>query len=319
MREKILDKFSDGNKRNLSRRLFLKILGSAALALGFPSLLRGGIGLPSPSPRGKFDLLVIKGEDYPRLIREGLKLLGFPGRFLRKGANVVIKPNAAWSRTPAQAACTHPLLVAETIKMSQRFGAGKVEVVEHSCDNHRSAFRISGIKEAVEKAGAPMYSLSETDDYVPVAIPEARTLKKAEISRKILQADLFVNMPIAKVHGAGRLTMAMKNHMGTVKDRWTFHATGLHQCIADISSYLRPQITILDCTRILTSHGPKGPGDVKILNQIILGTDQVAVDSYGSTLFGMKPEDIGYLKAAREMGLGETDLGKIRVKEYSLS
>ncbi len=309
-------------KKELSRRDFVKRLGKAtALVAGASLLPRWGRNsvFGSPAIDDGFDLLVAKGKDYPKLLREGLKLMGWPGRFLTPGAKVVIKPNAAWSRTPEQAANTHPLLVAEMIKLCREGKAGKIEAVEHPCDNYKSAFRISGIEEAVKQAGSNLYPMTEDRDFVPVVIPGAKSLKKAEVGRKILEADVLINMPIAKVHSSAILTMAMKNHMGTVKDRWTFHNTDLNECIADISSFIYPALTVLDCTRILTTNGPKGPGEVKVLNQIILGTDQVAVDAYGTTLFGKKPDDLGYLREAKERGLGKTDLANIKVKEINIA
>jgi len=245
--------------------------------------------------------------------------MDFPGRFLKPGGKVVIKPNAAWSRTPEQAADTNPVLISELIYACRKAGAGEIIAVENPCDNYKSAFRISGIESAVKAAGAKMIPLVETGDFTAVTIPRGKVLKFAQVGKKILEADLYINIPIAKVHKSAGLTMAMKNHMGAVKDRWFFHKNDLHQCIADISSYLRPDLTILDCTRILTTRGPKGPGDVKVLDRVIMGTDQVAIDSYGATLFGMNPGDIGYLKAAGAMGLGVTDLSAIRVKEHSIS
>ena len=245
--------------------------------------------------------------------------MGFPGRFLKPGGKVVIKPNAAWSRAPEQAATTNPILISELIAACREAGAGEVIAAENPCDNYKSAFRVNGIEEAVKAAGTKLIPLVKTGDFTAVTIPRGKVLKSAQVGKKLLDADLYINVPIAKVHGAARLTMAMKNHMGAVKDRWFFHKNDLHQCIADISSFLRPDLTILDCTRILTTRGPKGPGDVKVLDRVIMGVDQVAIDSYGTTLFGMKPGDIGYLKAAAKMKLGVTDLSAIRVTEHSIS
>jgi uncharacterized protein (DUF362 family) len=65
--------------------------------------------------------------------------------------------------------------------------------------------------------------------------------------------------------------------------------------------------------RILTANGPQGGNlnDVKKLNTVIVGVDQVAVDSFGATLFGMKGSDLGYVKIAARSGLGTMDLTKI--------
>lgn len=309
----------------ISRRKFMKLLASTAVVAAGASLMPRSTAFTAPvmdnsvMTKNGADILVVKGKDYRRLISEGLQLMGFPGRFLKPGGRVVIKPNAAWSRTPEQAANTNPILISELIDACRKAGAGEIIVVENPCDNYKSSFRISGIKEAVESAGAKMIPLVETGDFTAVNISRGKVLKFAQVGKYILDADLYINIPIAKVHKSGGLTMAMKNHMGAVKDRWFFHKSDLHQCIADISSFLRPDLTILDCTRILTTRGPKGPGDVKVLDRVIMGIDQVAIDSYGTTLFGMKPGDIGYLSAAAEMKLGVTDLSALRVTEHTLS
>jgi uncharacterized protein (DUF362 family) len=304
---------------SVNRRRFLKLLAAAGM-LSSPLARRLLAALPeSPMAQSAdFDLFVVSGKDYPRLVREALSRLGFPGRFLKPGMKVVIKPNAAWSRTPEQAATTHPLIVAETVKVCLEAGVKNLAVVENPCDNHRSCFRVSGIQEAVEKAGARMIALAEEKDFVPVVLPGAKKLKKTAIARRILEADLLINLPIAKMHGSSRLTMAMKNHLGAVEDRFAFHKLDLHQCIADVCTRLKPQINLLDCTRILLSNGPKGPGQVKILDRIVAGTDQVAVDSFAAGYFDLKPSDLVYLVAAKEMGLGKTDLSAIRVKEISV-
>ncbi len=313
------DLFSDSGD-GISRREFMKLLAATAAAAAGASFLPGSLAFPAPvTEQTGADLLVVKGKNHRALIGEGLRLMGFPGGFLKPGGRVVIKPNAAWSRTPEQAANTNPVLVSALIEACRAAGAGEVLVVDNPCDNYKSAFRINGIEKAVEDAGSRMIPLVETGDFTAVTIPRGKVLKFAEVGKKLLDADLYINFPIAKVHHSGQLTMAMKNHMGAVKDRWFFHKNDLHQCIADISSFLHPHLTILDCTRILTSNGPKGPGDVKVLDRIVLGTDQVAIDSYGTTLFGMIPGDIGYLRAAREMKLGVTDLADIRVREHALS
>ena len=305
---------------DISRRKFMKLLALTAVGAAGASLWPRSAAFTAPViAESGADILVIKGKDYRRLISEGLRLMGFPERFLKPGGKVVIKPNAAWSRAPEQAANTNPVLISELIEACRKAGAGEVIAVENPCDNYKSAFRINGIEEAVEAAGSKLIPLVETGDFTAVTIPRGKSLKFAEVGKKLLEADLYINIPVAKVHGSARLTMAMKNHMGAVKDRWFFHKSDLHQCIADISSFLRPHLTILDCTRILTTRGPKGPGDVKVLDRVIMGVDQVAIDSYGTTLFGMKPGDIGYLNAAAEMKLGVTDLSAIRVREHVLS
>lgn len=288
-----------------TRREFLKIAAQGAALLAVSPLLSAGTNTP--------DLYVLEGTDYKKLIREAFNCLGGVKRFVKPNDYVVIKPNASWSRPPEQAANTHPDLVGEAVRLCLEAGAGKVDVIDYTCDNYKSAFKINGIAEAVKKAGGNMIALNEAGSFTEVNIEKARILKSAGIADQVLKADCFINMPIAKDHGAAKLTLSMKNYMGIVKDRWAFHTKGLHQCIADVSSFLKPDIIILDATRILTSRGPKGPGSVKVLNKIIAGTDPVSVDSLGAGFFGVKPHDIGYIKLAAEMAIGRSDIENLNV------
>jgi len=43
------------------------------------------------------------------------------------------------------------------------------------------------------------------------------------------------------------------------------------------------------------------------------------VDAYGTTLFGLKPEDLECLVLGNEYGLGEIDLNKLRIERFSFT
>jgi uncharacterized protein (DUF362 family) len=77
---------------------------------------------------------------------------------------------------------------------------------------------------------------------------------------------------------------------------------------------------VIDAVRILTRNGPTGGNldDVKQLNTIIASPDIVAADSYGTTLFGMKPDDLDYIKVATARGLGRSDLKNLIIQEISV-
>lgn len=308
--------------RLYTRRDFLKtsLKGAGLLALGTlispQKLFRGNEYLFAETKEP--DLYILQGTDYKKLIREAFICMGGIKKFVKTGNYVVIKPNAAWERKPEEAGNTHPDLVAETVRLCLDAGARKVDVIDHTCDNWKNSFKISGIEDAVKKAGGNMISLAEARTFKEVIIEKAKILKKAMVAEQVLSADCFINMPIAKDHSASTLTMSMKNYMGIVKDRLTFHIRGLHQCIADIASFVKPTLVIMDCTRILLTNGPKGPGKVKILNKIIIGKDHVAVDSFGATFFGFKPRDIGHIKIAEEMGIGKADLENLNIEQKNI-
>jgi len=48
---------------------------------------------------------------------------------------------------------------------------------------------------------------------------------------------------------------------------------------------------------------------------VIFGTDQVAIDAYSAALFGVKPQDVGYIKIAAGLGIGKIDWEKLRIQK----
>ncbi|MCX7831877.1 MAG: DUF362 domain-containing protein, partial [Actinobacteria bacterium] len=225
------------------------------------------------------------------------------------------KPNICVSyRTYEYAATTNPWVVGALVKLCVDAGAKSVKVMDYPFGGRAmEAYRNSGIEREVIRSGGKMVVMSEYN-FANVNIPDGLDLKRCEVYREILDADVFINVPIAKHHGLARLTLGMKNLMGVVKNRPSFHFN-LGQRVADLASLIRPTLTVIDAVRILTDNGPTGGRleDVKKLDTVIASTDFVAADAYATTLFGLKPDDIGYIKAASEMGLGVSDLTSIEV------
>jgi uncharacterized protein (DUF362 family) len=265
------------------------------------------------------DIAVVKGGEPEILARKTLELLGGMKRFVKKGDDVIIKPNIGPAmRSYEYAATTNPWLVAAVVKLCLEAGAGRVRVMDRPFSGSaESGFANSGIREQVEKVGGVIELMSRLK-YVSTDIPQGKDIKKWDIYEDILKADVLINMPIAKQHGSSRLTLGMKNLMGTINSAQTFHIN-LHQRIADLASRVRPALTIIDAIRILTANGPTGGNlkDVQKLDTVIAGTDIVAVDSYATSLFGLKPEDVPHIIIAAAMGLGSSSLDGLIIKEAS--
>jgi len=303
--------------KKITRRTFIK---GAAAAVALPHLLP----LPGAHAAGEPDLIIAKSGSPTQLLQAALAPLGGMGRFVKKGQRVVIKANIAWARTPEQGCTNNPELLSALIKMCYQAGAKKVAVWDHTCDNYQFTFTRSGLKETAQKAGADIFSGHGHNVYKKVEIPKAKKLKTAEVLRDVLESDVFINFPIPKQHFATELTLGLKNLMGTIWDMEQLHKIDLHQCIADINTLRRPDLVVVDAIRILTTNGPKGPGKTEDVGEVIASTDIVAVDAYSATLFKhpktgkpFKPEEIKFVKNAYELGLGEIDLSKVRVKKVS--
>jgi len=272
---------------------------------------------PAANPANTAPILsVAAGGDYAALVKTVLAPLGGIGAFVQPGNRVVVKPNIGWDRKPEQAACTHPDVVKALVMLALEAGAAQVLVFDYPCDEVRRCYANSGIQAAVEAVNDKRAQIIFMEDrkFVRVKVEMGKALRENEFYRDALDADCYINVPIAKDHGSSRLTLGLKNAMGAVSNRGAIHRD-LGRCIADLNTVIRPKVTVIDCTRILLRHGPTGGSldDVKVLNTLIASADTVAADAYATTLFGLKPADIPSTRAAFELGLGEMDLAKINV------
>jgi uncharacterized protein (DUF362 family) len=296
---------------------------TAAETLPASSILPVSTLLPSSTPSASAvipDLVVARNGDPEVLVRRAIAALGGMERFVTKGASVIVKPNICVSyRTYEYAATTNPWVVGTLVKMAFEAGAGSVKVLDYPYGGAAAeAYTTSGIQQQVKAAGGQMVVMSSRK-YVSTRIPAGKWLKRTDVYDEILKADVLINAPIAKHHSSARVTAAMKNLMGVVKDRSAMHGN-LGQAIADLNTLIKSDLTVIDGVRILKAHGPAGGrlGDVKKLNTVVASTDIVAADSYAAGFFGLKPNDLAYVKIGAAMGLGRSDLSKLRIEEFSV-
>jgi uncharacterized protein (DUF362 family) len=261
------------------------------------------------------------GADPAELTRRAIAALGGIEQFVKPGADVIVKPNICHAyHGPEYASTTNPDVVAAIVALCLGAGAKRVRVMDLPFGGSAQAsYETSGIAAAVKAAGGEMEAMNRLR-FNKTAIPQGKILRSGNVYSDILGADTVINVPIAKTHGSATLTLGMKNLMGVIQDRNALHARGLHQCIADLNSAVKPQLTIVDAIRILTANGPTGGNldDVKRLDTIIASTDVVAADAYAAGLFGMKPVDVKYIQLGAEMGLGTMDLGNVRIEEIAV-
>lgn len=302
----------------MHRRDFLKQMAALGLTVGAGQLvLPEEVWAMAPKDTPQPLVAKVQGTNYAHLAGDAIQALGGMKKFVNPGEVVVVKPNMAWDRTPEMAANANPAVVRQVVELCLEAGAKQVKVLDNTCHDARKAYVSSGIKAAVEAINDPRATVPYVDDrrFVEVTIEKAKALKKWYFYKDILEADRFINIPIAKNHSEAILTMCLKNMMGAIGGwRGRIHV-GLHQNIADMNLLLRPDLHVLDATRILLHNGPSGGRleDVEVKNLVFAGTDPVALDSLGTGLFGMKPADLGYIVKSHQAGRGEMDLNKIKV------
>ena len=302
---------SECNQR-MTRRKFLKTT-AAGIALSLA-------GRPSFSTaREEVDLAVISG-DPVAATKKALDALGGISRFVKKGQRVILKPNMSFTRTPEFGATTHPQVVATVAQACMEAGAQQVLVLDHTLHRAELCLERTGIREACKDIpGVHVLALQERKFFREIKIPQGKVLERVEVMKEVLDSPVLINIPVAKSHSATGVSMGIKGLMGLIWDREIFHSqVNMNQALADLATIIKPQLTILDATRALTSGGPGGPGEVKKPNLIIAGIDPVAVDSYGVSVVpwygqAFKGGQVEHLQIAHQRGLGKIDIEQSKV------
>lgn len=260
-------------------------------------------------------LAVAKGTSADSNVKRAVAAVGGMRRFVHGGDTVVIKPNIAHPIAPKYAVTTSPGVVASLVRLARAAGAGRVLVMDNSSGGAPSAcYAASGVAAAVRAAGGTMVVMG-VPGFKTYTIP-GHLLKKHPVYAAIVDADVLINVPIAKQHHSTGLTLAGKNMMGAIGNRSRLHQLGLSQSIAEINALLRPELTVIDAMRILVRNGPGGGrlGDVAVKNTVVACPDWVAADAYTTRLFGRSPAFVPYISAATRMGLGRGTLSGVSIR-----
>ena len=298
-----------------SRRDFLRTISAAGIGIYASSLIgckRNGakIGVRVLRENELSDkLAVASGGEIEEMVRSTVKALGGMDKLVRKGDIVVLKPNIGWAQPPENGASTNPDVVATIVKLCIEAGAKKVKVFDNTLDDKRRAYSETGIGKAAQDAGADTPFIDDSR-FVELEIPDGKTLKKWLTYRDALECDVLINVPVAKVHNSSSLTLAMKNLMGIVGGNRGLWHQDLHTHIADFSTAVKCDLTIIDGYRVMVRNGPRGgrPDDVEVKKTIAVCKDIVAADAFAAKeLFGREPKDIGYIQQGHERGIGNME------------
>jgi uncharacterized protein (DUF362 family) len=321
---------SSERRKMLVALLRLGGLSSAATALGFwlnsrsqrpeepvANTLKRQFTVPPDSSLP--EMVVARAGEPRQLVQRAIQELGGIRRFISRGDVVVIKPNIAWDRTPAQAANTNPEVVASMVRLCREADAKSVVVTDVSINEPRRCFERSGIAAAALAEGAQ------------IILPEDRRFREVDLHGEVLRswpvfepflaADKMINIPVAKHHSLTGATLGMKNWYGILGGQRQRLHQRIHESLADLADFMRPTITLIDAYRVLRRNGPGGgnPGDVALEKTVIAGTDPVALDAYAAKAYwDLDYGTLRYLKLASDRGLGTMNFENVRTRVVEL-
>ncbi|MGE5842559.1 MAG: DUF362 domain-containing protein [Deltaproteobacteria bacterium] len=306
----------------MNRREFLKKSAQYA-AVGAAGVTLPGMIEAVYAAEKEPQIVVANGGPGPAT-RAAVNALGGMGRFVKQGDRVVIKPNMSFPNPPEWGSTTHPDVVRELTALCVEAGASSVLVLDNPLRSAELCLVRSGVKKACEDLPhTQVQGPTNKSFYEEIRIPEGKALRSTMVMKKVLEANVLIAVPVAKSHSATGVSMALKGMMGLIYDRKDFHINlDIDVAVVDLCTVLKPKLTVIDASRILSEGGPSGPGKVITMNKIIASRDMVAADSVAvelGTWYGrkFKSHQVKHIQIAGQRGLGNMDVSSQIVKEVS--
>ena len=309
----------------VTRRESIKNLAKLWGSLSLAGAVTGSLSIPvlvKAAPANKKFLIEgigqTEGYSVKALTRKVFESAGGASRFITKGDVVVIKPNLSWARRPEMAATTNPEVLEAVVELCQEAGAKKVRIADNTIHDARRCFALSGAGSVAKNTGADLIH------------PRSSLMKKMNLKGNrlgtwpvfvpLVEADVLINLPVAKHHSLSTLTVGMKNWIGGVGGgRYSLHQD-IHQSIVDLANFFQPTVTLIDAIRIMTRNGPSGGSTSYVTdkNTLILSNDPVAGDARAAMLFNRQPEKLGFIRLAQTQGLGTFDFQTLAQQKVTL-
>lgn len=270
----------------------------------------------------KSKVSIVRAEDYTqaaRAVRQAVDLLGGIEKICSRGDVVMIKPNMIYASRPEEAETTHPAVVEAMVALCKEAGA-TVKVGEQTgwhCDPELS-FTVTGIKDAALIGGADEVVNWDTDEYVDVKVPNARSFARVKLPKSLVEADVIISLPKMKTNAVQLATLGIKAWIGALHNsmRTFIHKNSLDMgwACTDIVKALgkRLKLTLIDGIVGMEGSGPHA-GLICHPKVIIASQDVVAFNAVTCEVMGFHPLEIPATQVAMKDGLGTADLDEIDV------
>lgn len=247
-------------------------------------------------------------------VRRSVECIGGLGDVVFPGDLVLVKPNLVrtppsdngtatrWEVSKAVADLVIELGARPVIAESAAAGVDTEEVMEAT-----GYSRLRGLGyEVVDLKSCTREIIPVPEGYVVFGeLPSWHLVRKA---------DSIISVPVLKTHDQTEVTLSMKNLKGLIDDatKKAFHHEGLLEGVVDLMTAIKPRLTVMDGTICQEGMGPIF-GTPKRMDLVLASKDLVAADAVAGKIMGYDPSEVMITSRAAARGVGEMDLGRIRI------
>lgn len=251
--------------------------------------------------------VLVRPADYPlpeALVEEALERFAPP----LAGRRVLVKPNCLLGADPAQAATTHPSLVAALVAALRRRGAAVAVGDNPGARGYGTSRRCFADAGLLAAAGDAFVELGAAT--AQAALHSGAAGRVAVVSRAVLEADYLITVPKLKTHCLTLLTGAVKNSYGILAgaEKARLHAAArsparFAEALIDVYAVRPPDLALMDAVVAMAGDGPTH-GRPHRLGLFLASADPVALDATAARIVGVDPARVEHLRVAAGRGLG---------------
>jgi len=250
-------------------------------------------------------------QGYRNCISRALEFLGESGRIV-SGTRVAVKPNLTFP-TFRKGVMTNPEAVEALVGYLKNYTDHIVICESDSGGYNRfsmdEVFTATGIAAMAKRYGVQIVNLSHVASR-PISFRHGLRRLSVPLPTLLLdETDLFITMPVPKVHCNTGVSISMKNQWGIIQQpdlRLKLHPY-FDEVIYQVNKALPKTISIVDGKYGLTRSGPMR-GDVVNLDWMVIGDNLFYVDYVVTQLMGYDYRQIPHLRHAfRKEGIRSVD------------
>jgi len=266
----------------------------------------------------KYALYRFREEKIDETISKGFKEFGIDEK-IKECSLVMIKPNLVSDvKEYIENGCNTDIrLIESVLKFLGNYNV-KVVIAESETGTKIKGRRLQraldymGVTKLRKRYDFEIVNLTN-DEQVPVRWENGLMLKKLNMGKTSLDADLIINIPKLKTHKYATITCALKNMFGCIPDplRIVYHKN-IHKAIADINTlFIDKTFVVLDGIKCMEGQGPLFGNSVDM--RIIGFCDDALVNDYVcAEIMGFEPFEIKHIDYFRKR-YHDVDLDNIKI------
>jgi len=267
-----------------------------------------------------------KSKNVEKSIEECVGLIGGFKKYIGDAKNILLKPNLLSPSRPELAVTTHPVFVEAMTRLVKRNARPDAVITIADSPGIATLHTEKDLIRLYNQCGYPGFAdienvkLNLDERHFPVSFKQGKLLKKFEVIKPAIDADIIINLPKFKTHSLTKITGAVKNMFGIIygREKTLLHTKFMDigkfcDMLLDIYQFKIPVLNIMDGITGLEGEGPGASGKPRNAGIILASSSAIALDNVMASIMGFNSEDIPIILSAKKRNITGWDSNYIKI------